>query len=173
MKSSLHSLIHFFPFLLNHLQLPSPELDPILSNSLKRPSVSLYNPSAWATQKTASLLLRRESLFTDLLPSNGCPIVAYVHFHGNVFTESLPSNEYVLHNIKYIQQQNNMTACSCLRKRPIWHGVYTCFNLCQECYELLHWLLTSLFPEHKIALLMQMCRINISLIIDAMPIFSF
>jgi hypothetical protein len=29
MKSSLHSLIHFLPFLLDYLRLPSPELDPI------------------------------------------------------------------------------------------------------------------------------------------------
>jgi hypothetical protein len=29
-KSSLHSLIPFLPFLLNHLRLPSPELDPVL-----------------------------------------------------------------------------------------------------------------------------------------------
>jgi hypothetical protein len=36
MKSSLHRLIPFLPFLLSHLQLPSPELDPILDNSLKR-----------------------------------------------------------------------------------------------------------------------------------------
>jgi hypothetical protein len=28
-KSSLHSLIAFLPFLLNHFRLPSPELDPI------------------------------------------------------------------------------------------------------------------------------------------------
>jgi hypothetical protein len=40
MKSSLHSLIHFLPFILNQLQLPSPELDAILDNSLKRQSQS-------------------------------------------------------------------------------------------------------------------------------------
>jgi hypothetical protein len=59
-KSYLHSLINFWPFLLNHLRLPSPELDPIIdSNSLKRPSLPLYNPSARTTQKTTYLLLRR------------------------------------------------------------------------------------------------------------------
>jgi hypothetical protein len=31
-KSSLHSLTDFLPFLLNHLRLPSPELDPVLDN---------------------------------------------------------------------------------------------------------------------------------------------
>jgi hypothetical protein len=36
MKSCFHSLIHFLPFLLNHLRLPSPELNQILDNSLKR-----------------------------------------------------------------------------------------------------------------------------------------
>jgi hypothetical protein len=30
MKSSLHNLIHFLLYLLNNVQLPSPELDPIL-----------------------------------------------------------------------------------------------------------------------------------------------
>jgi hypothetical protein len=33
MKSSLHSWIHFLPLLFNHLWLPSPELDPILTNN--------------------------------------------------------------------------------------------------------------------------------------------
>jgi hypothetical protein len=35
MKSSLHRIIPFLPFLLSHLRLPSPELDPFLNNSLK------------------------------------------------------------------------------------------------------------------------------------------
>jgi hypothetical protein len=39
--SSLHSLIHFLPFLLNHLRLPSPKLDPILA---KTPSNDLHCP---------------------------------------------------------------------------------------------------------------------------------
>jgi hypothetical protein len=30
----------------------------------------------------------------DLLPSSGRPIVAHICFLGNVFTESLPNNEY-------------------------------------------------------------------------------
>jgi hypothetical protein len=34
MKSSFHGLIYFLPFILNHLTLPSPELDPfLLTNS--------------------------------------------------------------------------------------------------------------------------------------------
>jgi hypothetical protein len=33
MKSSFHLLIPFFPFLLNYLLLPFPELDPILDNN--------------------------------------------------------------------------------------------------------------------------------------------
>jgi hypothetical protein len=53
MKSSFHGLIFFLLFLLNRLRLPSAELDPILdNNSLKRPSLSLYKPSARTTQKT-------------------------------------------------------------------------------------------------------------------------
>jgi hypothetical protein len=61
MKSSSHSLIPFLPFLLNHLTLPSPELDPFPDNStLKRPSLFLYNPLGRDdSENIASLLLRR------------------------------------------------------------------------------------------------------------------
>jgi hypothetical protein len=110
-KSSLHCLIPFFPFLLNHLRLPSPELDPILDKNstllqlnslnfwqLKRPSFFLYNPLTWTTQKTQPLCCW-EGSFTDPLPRNGRPIVARVRFLGNVFTESLPSNKSIPHNI--------------------------------------------------------------------------
>jgi hypothetical protein len=40
-------------------------------------------------------------MFTDPLPTNGRSIVARVCFRGNVFTESLPSDEYTCHNIIY------------------------------------------------------------------------
>jgi hypothetical protein len=36
--SSLHSVLHCMPFLLNHLGLPSPELDPILDNLWRQTS---------------------------------------------------------------------------------------------------------------------------------------
>jgi hypothetical protein len=39
------------------------------------------------------------SVFTNPLPSNGCPIVARVGSRGNVFTESLPNNGPMRHNI--------------------------------------------------------------------------
>jgi hypothetical protein len=90
MKSSMHSLIHFLQLLLAHLRLPSPELDPVLDNSLKRPFLSLYNPLARTTQETQPPYCV-EVLITDPLPSNGRP-VARVRFRGNMFTESLPSN---------------------------------------------------------------------------------
>jgi hypothetical protein len=38
-------------------------------------------------------------VFTDPLPSNIRPIIARVGSIGNVFTESLPSNGYIRHNI--------------------------------------------------------------------------
>jgi hypothetical protein len=49
MKSSLHSLIHFLPFLLNYLlRLPSPELDPILDNNwLKLTLLQLNSLNFW------------------------------------------------------------------------------------------------------------------------------
>jgi hypothetical protein len=40
MMSSLHRLIPFLPFLLNHLGLPSPELDQILDNNLLKSTQS-------------------------------------------------------------------------------------------------------------------------------------
>jgi hypothetical protein len=60
----------------------------------------LYNTSARTTQKPRPLYYR-EGWFIDLLPSNGRPIVARVRFRGNtsMFTESLPSNRSIRHNI--------------------------------------------------------------------------
>jgi hypothetical protein len=103
MKPSLHSLIHLLSFLLNHLRLPCPELDPILDN--------ISNFTAHSTNEhffitTLHGLRRKHSLyckggvFTDTLTSSGHPIVAPVCFLGNVFTESLPSNGYTCHNIE-------------------------------------------------------------------------
>jgi hypothetical protein len=115
MKSSCHSLIPFLLFLLSHLRLPSPELDPFLNNNwlnwtllqvnslnfwrqLKRPSLTFYNTSTRTTQKTQPLYCS-ESLFTDLLPCSGRPIVTRVGSRGNVLTESLPSNGSIHHTI--------------------------------------------------------------------------
>jgi hypothetical protein len=53
MKSSLHSLINFLPFLLIHLRLPSPELDPFLdNNSLKRQSQSYIATDGQSVSKS-------------------------------------------------------------------------------------------------------------------------
>jgi hypothetical protein len=89
-KSHSHFKSHIkssLPFLLNHLGLPSPELDPVLdNNSLKWPSMSLYNSLVRSTQKTQPLYWW-ECLFTDLLHRNGRHIVARLRFRKNVFTE--------------------------------------------------------------------------------------
>jgi hypothetical protein len=121
MKSSFHRLYPSMPFLLKHLGLPSPELDPILDNSLKRLSLFLYNPSARATQNT-QLLYCWEGLFTDPLPSKGRPILAHARFRWKVFTESLPSNGSMRHNI--------IKACLVCQDYDItyvyrWHATYT------------------------------------------------
>jgi hypothetical protein len=71
-KSSLHSPVIFLPFILNHLWLPSPELELVFDNWLRRPSLYLYNPSSRTTQETPPL--NCWGLFTDTLPSNGCHI---------------------------------------------------------------------------------------------------
>jgi hypothetical protein len=99
MKSSFHSLIPSLLCLLNHLGLSSPELDPVLdNNSFKRACSSLYNHSERIMQKTQPLYCW-EGLFTDPLPNNGRHIIARVRFLGNMFTESLSSNESIRHNI--------------------------------------------------------------------------
>jgi hypothetical protein len=49
------------------------------------------------------LLLSRIVLgmFPDPMPSNRRPIVASIGSRGNVFTESLPRNESIRHNIRF------------------------------------------------------------------------
>jgi hypothetical protein len=61
-KSSWHSLIPVLPFLLNHLRLPSPELDPIpfrllLCTSSRPLAVPFYNTSARTPRKTPSSIV--------------------------------------------------------------------------------------------------------------------
>jgi hypothetical protein len=100
MKFSLQSLIPFLSSLLNLLRLPSPELDQILDNSLKRHYFSLYNTSARPTQKTRTLYCW-EDLLTDPLLSNGRSTIARVGFRGNMFTKSLPSNGSVVFIVNF------------------------------------------------------------------------
>jgi hypothetical protein len=59
MKSSFHSLIHFLPFLLSHLRLPSPELD-----ALQFLCSQAHIPAGWRleTQLDSMLLLPASEL---------------------------------------------------------------------------------------------------------------
>jgi hypothetical protein len=100
MKSSLRSLINFFPFRLSHLRLPSRELDPIHDNNSLLPwNFSLYSLGADPTEKNLLLLSRIVlGVFIDPLPSNRRPIIARVGSRVNVFTEPLPSIESICHN---------------------------------------------------------------------------
>jgi hypothetical protein len=78
MKSSFHRLIPFLSFLLDHLRLPSPELNPILdSNNFKRPSLSLYNPSARTTQKTQLSIIDEACLLIPCLAVDVLLLLAY------------------------------------------------------------------------------------------------
>jgi hypothetical protein len=124
MKSSFHCLIPFLPFLVNHLWLPSPELNPFLFqghiqagwNLENRPFTLDYSALHLLLLSTSSRLLcpfmtsrhgphKKHSLycwrgvFTAPLPSNRPPVFPLVCFCGKVFSESLPSNEYTRHNI--------------------------------------------------------------------------
>jgi hypothetical protein len=63
-KSSLHSLIHFLPFLLNHLGLLSPELDPNLdNNSLKWTLLQLNSLNLWQQLTLCCSMLPNSSLW--------------------------------------------------------------------------------------------------------------
>jgi hypothetical protein len=102
MKPSSHSLIHFLPFLLIHHRLPSPELDPVLDNSnftAHSTTEHLFITTLHGPRRKHSFYCKGE-VFTDSLPTSGHPIVAPACFLGNVFTESLSSNEYTRHNIE-------------------------------------------------------------------------
>jgi hypothetical protein len=63
-KSYFHRLISFWPFLLNHLRLPSPELDPIpysIYSSSVPPNIS-YNHYALTPRKTPSSIVKSTCL---------------------------------------------------------------------------------------------------------------
>jgi hypothetical protein len=77
MKCSFHSLIHFLPFLLNHLRLPSPELDSILDNSpndLLRPFIT---PRHGTRRKHSLSIVEKASLPIRCLVMNVLLLRAY------------------------------------------------------------------------------------------------
>jgi hypothetical protein len=84
MKSSFHShTLASEPTLLNHLQLPTQETPSIILSAVL--GLSLYSLGA-KPQKTPFPSLSQQYLDCCLL----------IHFHGNIFTESLSSNEHIL-----------------------------------------------------------------------------
>jgi hypothetical protein len=110
MKSSLQRLILCLPFLLNHLGLPSPELDPIPIPSLllhfattvlfsyhsSFGTLISYNPSARTPRKTSCSIIKDACLLVRYLAID-------IHFCvrvccGNVFTDPLPSNGCTRHS---------------------------------------------------------------------------
>jgi hypothetical protein len=107
MKSSLHSLTPFLPLFcscqfrrLDSLQFLCSQ-DDIPAGW--RPETRLFT-SLYAAEhffKITSHRPRRKQslLFTNPLRSNGCPIMAHVGSRVNMFTESLPSNGFIRHNI--------------------------------------------------------------------------
>jgi hypothetical protein len=81
MMSSLHRLIPFLPFLLNHLQPPSPELDPILILAAWDPRYIISGRS----YRKHRFLQCCEGVFTVQLHSNGSySIVACVFIAAGV-----------------------------------------------------------------------------------------
>jgi hypothetical protein len=108
-KSSLHNIIKFLPFLLNQPRLPSPELGPIFdNNSLFHWNVSLYSLGA-DPRKTPSCIVpycfRR---VTDPLPKNILPIVARVGSRGYLFADS-SSNGSIRRNIILSRVRGSVT----------------------------------------------------------------
>jgi hypothetical protein len=98
MKSSFHSLIHSLPFLLNHLPLPTLSILFLCSQPhtpagwcLETRLTLLYNNFARTTQKTQPLYCwESRCIAPDVL----CCCLR-IRCRGNVFTESLPSNERI------------------------------------------------------------------------------
>jgi hypothetical protein len=89
-------------FLTIYFQSPSTAISRTLPNSrqLNSPLELLVISSGRTPRKTRLLSSRIVlSVFTDPLSSNRRPLVARVGSHGNVFTESLPSNGSLYHNI--------------------------------------------------------------------------
>jgi hypothetical protein len=82
----------------------STELSQLLTTN-RSLGTSRYIASGRTTRKTRLLLfLILLGVFPDPLPSNKRPIVAQVGSRGNVFTESLPSNGSIRHNILSVQE---------------------------------------------------------------------
>jgi hypothetical protein len=117
---SLHRLIPFLPFLLSHVRLSSPELDPVLFRLLfGTPShlltVLFYNPSAWTPRKTLSSIVKEACLqlrylaMDDLLLSAfvarmclrsrclamGIHVTIYIHARGTLITSNTILTIYV------------------------------------------------------------------------------
>jgi hypothetical protein len=63
---------------------------PHTENMLRTP----YPRKTCLRRPTTNILYCWPGVFTDTLPSNGCPVVI-THLSGNVFTGPLPSNGYV------------------------------------------------------------------------------
>jgi hypothetical protein len=138
MKSYFHSLIPFLPFLLKS---PSTAISRTRPNSRQQPTLMNFSSIGLSQLLTTTicslgtsryiasgriprkyrLLLSRIVLgvFADPLPSNRRPIVARVCSRGNMFTESLPSNGSIRHNIQLPSEKNWHLQAVVLR----WTGI--------------------------------------------------
>jgi hypothetical protein len=72
-------------------------------------------------------------VFSDLLPSNGCPIVARFGFRGNMFIELLLSNGYTRYSIIERISKNNYrlfnddaSSAKVIYRRMRWEGHHEC-----------------------------------------------
>jgi hypothetical protein len=103
MKSSSHSLIPFWPLFCSfQAHIPAGwrlETRLFTSRLLKRPSLSLYN--LWHGPRRKQPPYCWGGLFTHPLCNNRLPILVRVRMRGKVFTESLPSNGSIRHNVTH------------------------------------------------------------------------
>jgi hypothetical protein len=90
--SSLNRLIPILLFLLNHLRMPSQELDPILILAAWDPR---YIASRRTQRKTPSSIVKECACSSVAWQQTSC---CCVH-GGNMFADPLPSNGYACHNI--------------------------------------------------------------------------
>jgi hypothetical protein len=106
MKSSCHSLIPFLPFILSHLGLPPPDLDPIQILAAWDPCyIASRQPHGTHRLLLLKSVFRFRFLATDALLLRACVL-------RNVFTDPLPSNGYTRHNTMseiYFQRKHQET----------------------------------------------------------------
>jgi hypothetical protein len=135
MKSSVHSLIPFLPFLLNHLQLPSSELDPILCNNHQlRNSTQFFSAELFfittlhGPRGKHSLSIVGKAFLQRCFIATEVTQLLHVYSLPRKCTESLPRNKrlFWLHYSACPASCHNSVDLGPCRLLFIWHRARNC-----------------------------------------------